>query len=152
MRNRLLKDVNKSLIIQHFEDDESIYTLYLLALEKYYFGKNNKVAFHFLKKAEVEAGKTCNYELLDIIYGDFIRLSNEMGSFNPEHYIKLRTNNQENISRMRAIDDILAVVIHKMKMNQNFSSDENPVLSILQKTVKQYSSDKTLSKNPQMTL
>ena len=151
LRNRLLRDVNKSLLIQHFDDDESIFALYLLALEKYHHSRNNiRVAFHFLKKAEAQAGKTENYELLDIIYGDFIRLSHDMPSVNPETYIRLRSENRDRISQIRVIDDVLAVVSHKMKLTQNFSSDENPVLSLLQKTVKQYSDDKNLSRSPKL--
>lgn len=149
LRNRLLKDLNKSMMIQHFDDDETIYPLYLLALERFYLSKNNvKVAYYFLKKAETQSRTTENYELLDIIYGDFIRLSHEMTSVNPEHYIKLRSENHKQIRQLRAIDDILAVVCHKMKLSQNFSTDENPVLALLQKTVKKYSSDKGLSKSP----
>lgn len=151
LRNRLLRDVNKSLMIQHFDDDASIYPLYLLALEKFYLSKNNvKVAHYFLKKAEEQSKKTENYELLDIIYGDFIRLSHEMPEVNPEHYIELRSKNQEQIRQLRAIDDILAVVSHRMKLTQNFSTDENPVLSLLQKTLKQFSSDKELIKSPKL--
>ena len=151
LRNRLLRDLSKSLMIQHFDDDESIYPLYLLALEKFYLSKNNvKVAYYFLKKAEEQSKNSENYELLDIIYGDFIKLSIEMPAVNPENYIRLRSENQKELRQLREIDDILAVVSHKMKLTQNFSSDENPVLALLQKTVKQYSSDKELSKSPKL--
>ncbi len=151
LRNRLLRDVNKSLIIQHFDDDEGVFVLYLLALEKFYLNGNNiKVAHHFLKKAESEAKKSESYELLDIIYGDFIRLSHEMPVVNPEHYIGLRKENQKNIAQLREIDDVLAVVSHRMKLTQNFSSDENPILELLQKTVKQFATDKEISKSPKL--
>jgi len=69
-----------------------------------------------------------------------------MSGINPEHYIKLRIKNSEQIRQIREIEDILAVVSHKMKLTQNFATDENPVLSLLQKTVRQYSSDKELSR------
>lgn len=114
LRNRLLQDLNKSTLIQHYDDDETGYTLHLLALEKFYFSRNNtRVANYFLKKAEAEARKTENFELLDIIYGDFIRLSHELLSINPEEYIQKRKENQEQIRQLRAIEDILAVVSYK---------------------------------------
>ena len=151
LRNRLLSDVNKSLLLQHMEEDDSLHTLYLLSLEKYHLSRNNfKVALFFLKKAESEARVAENYELLDIIYGDFIRLSNDMPDLNPEHYIGLRKANQHHIKQLRAIDDVLAVVSRKMKLTQNFSSDANPVLSLLQKAIRQYSTDKDLSKSPKL--
>lgn len=153
LRNRLLRDINKSLLIQHFEDDDAIHILYLMALVKYYLGRNNiKVAHYFLRKTESAARKTGNFELLDLVYGDFIRLSHEMPSINPETYIGLRKENKATILKLREIDDVLAVVSHRMKLSQNFSTDENPVLTLLEKTIRQYSSDKTLSRNPQLRL
>ena len=151
LRNRLLQDLNKSTLIQHYDDDETGYTLHLLALEKFYFSRNNtRVANYFLKKAEAEARKTENFELLDIIYGDFIRLSHELLSINPEEYIQKRKENQEQIRQLRAIEDILAVVSYKMKLTQNFASDENPIIPLLQQTVENYSQDKELIRSAKL--
>jgi len=59
LRNRLLRDVNKSLMIQHYDDDDFVYTLYLLSLEKYYLSKSKfRIALFFLKKAESQSKKT----------------------------------------------------------------------------------------------
>ncbi|HQW22231.1 MAG TPA: hypothetical protein PLI47_02955 [Bacteroidia bacterium] len=149
LRNRLLADLNKSLMLQHVDDDQNLYLLHLLSLAKYFLAKNNtKTTLYFLKKAEAQALKTENVELLDIIYGDYIRLSHDLVTIDPEKYIQLRIDNHEHIRKLRTIDDILAVVSYKMKVTQNFSSDENPVLELLEQTVKQYSSDSDLLKSP----
>lgn len=149
LRNRLLADLNKSLMLQHVDDDQNLYLLHLLSLVKYFLAKNNtKTTLYFLKKAEGQALKTENVELLDIIYGDYIRLSHDLVTIDPEKYIQLRIQNHEHIRKLRTIDDILAVVSYKMKVTQNFSSDENPVLELLEQTVKQYSSDVELLKSP----
>ncbi len=149
LRNRLLSDLNKSLMLQNVDDDATLFLLHLLALAKYFLGKNNtKTAFYFLKKAESQAIKIENVEILDIIYGDYIRLSHDLVSIDPEKYISLRTVNHEHIRKLRIIDDILAVVSYKMKVTQNFSSDENPVLELLEQTVKQYSADDDLRTSP----
>lgn len=151
LRNRLLQDLNKSTMIQHFDDDETVYTLHLLALEKFYFSRNNtRVANYFLRKAESEAKRTENFELLDMVYGDFIRLSHELLSINPEEYIRKRTENQEQIRQLRAIEDILAVVSYKMKLTQNFASDENPILPLLRQTVESFSQDKELIRSAKL--
>lgn len=142
LKNRLLSDVSKSLMLQHVEEDQNLYLLHLIGLSKYFLNKNHtKTALYFLKKAEAHAIKTENAEILDIIYGDFIRLSHEILSIDPEKYIKLRHDNHEEIRKLRTIDDILAVVNNKMKMTQNFSSDENPIIPLLEKTITQYSTD-----------
>ena len=151
LKNRVLNDVSKSLMVQHFDDDELIYALHLLALEKFHFNRNQvRIALYFLKKAEAEARRIENFELLDIIYGEYIRLSREMMTINPEHYISLRTSNQEQIKQLRAIDDILATVTFRLKATQNFSSSENPVLKLLQKTVRDLSADKELHRSPKL--
>ncbi len=151
LKHRVLSDVSKSLTIQHFDDDELIYALHLLAMEKFNSTRNHiRIAHYFLKKAETEAKKIENFELLDIIYGEYIRLSRELMTINPEHYIQLRKANQQQIKQLRDIDDILAVVTYRLKATQNFSSSENPVLKLLQKTVRELSADKELHRSPKL--
>ncbi len=151
LKHRLLQDLNKSLMVQHFDDDQLVYILHLLALEKFYYNKNNiRCAFYFLKRAESEAKKIENFELLDIIYGEFIKLSHELVSINPEKYIEHRKKNLEQIRQLRGIDDILAMVSYKMKITQNFSSNSNPVIPLLQKTLNKASKDKELIQNSKL--
>ncbi len=151
LRNRLLSDLNKSLMLQHVDADHSLNLLHLLSLAKFFLEKNNtKTALYFLKKAEAKATKMENAEMLDIIYGDYIRLSHEILSIDPEKYIELRLKNHEQIRKIRAIDDILAVVSYKMKVSQNFSSEENPIVHLLEQTISQYTEDKELLKSPQL--
>lgn len=151
LRNRLLLDLNKSLMVQHFDDDETVHLLHLLALAKFHFSRNNtRVVHYFLKKAESEAKRTENHELLDMVYGDFIRLSHELLSINPEEYIQKRRENQGQIHQLRTIEDILAVVSYKMKVTQNFSTDENPILPLLQETVQKYSHNTEVVKSPKL--
>lgn len=149
LKNRLLRDVSESLALHHFKDDEQIYVLNLLALEKYFISKNNfKVASYFLKKAETLAQQIENYQLLDIIYADFIKLSHELFSVNPETYIYKRTENLEKINNLKQIDDILAAVAYRLKATQNFSQNDTTVLTLLQKTIDDFSNDDALKKSP----
>jgi hypothetical protein len=148
LKNRLMLDINKSITIQHFDDEETIHSFHLLALVRFYMNKNNMDAAHyFLRKAESKAKAIENFELLDIIYGEFIRLSHEKISINPELYITRRKENQAQINQLRAIDDILAAVSYRLKITQNFGSEENPILPLLQKTVNAFSRDKELKKS-----
>jgi len=151
LRNRLMLELNKSITIQHFDDDDVISIFHLLALEKFYFDRNQtRAARFFLKKAEAKAISLESYELLDIIYGEFIRLSHELVMINPELYIEKRKQNQQQIMQVREIDDILAAVSYRLKVTQNFSSGENPVLSLLQKTADDFSQDKDLKKSSKL--
>src|ERR1041384_7235227 len=94
LKNRLLLDINKSITIQHFDDEETIHAFHLLALVRFFINKNNIDAAHyFLRKAESKASSIENFELLDMIYGEFIRLSHEKISINTESYINKRKAN-----------------------------------------------------------
>src|SRR4051812_45025519 len=41
LKNRLLQDINKSITIQHFDDEETVFTFHLLALVRFYLNKNS---------------------------------------------------------------------------------------------------------------
>jgi hypothetical protein len=149
LKNRMTEEVNKSLMLQHFGEDEASNTLQLISLAYLFFNRNNyPVAYHFIRKAEKKATAQENYELLDIIYSEYIKLSHEMVSINPETYIKLRKENSTRLHNLRQIDDVLAAVKYKLKITQNFSPGENPVVEMLSKTVDDFSHDSELKKSP----
>lgn len=151
MKNRLIEEINKSLIIQHLEDDEVIYILHMLSTSKFYFGRNQyDVAFHFLRKAEKYALKIESFDLLDVIYGEFIKLSHEIITINPETYIQKRKENKIQLNHIREIDDILSAVAYRIKVSQNFTSGDADVLSLLQKTVNDYSNNQSLKSSPSL--
>ncbi len=151
LKNRLLQELTKSITIQHFDDDDSIAILHLLALYRFYFDRNvTKAARYFLKKAENKAIVLESYELLDIIYGEYIRLSHELVSINPESFIQKRKENHRQIMHLREIDDILAAVSYRLKITQNFTSGDNPVISLLEKTVNDFSLDPDLRKSSKL--
>ncbi|NNF01952.1 MAG: hypothetical protein HKN22_04645, partial [Bacteroidia bacterium] len=151
LKNRLLSDINKSLTIQHFEDDEMIHTLHLLALAKYFYNKTDFQSAHFyLKKSETKASKIEHHELLDIIYGEFIKLSRELTIINPEPFIAKRKQNQELISNERTIDDIVAALTYRLKISQNYARRPDKVIKLLQKTVNDFTQDKQLKSSPQL--
>ena len=151
MKNRLIEEINKSLIVQHVEDDETIYILHLLSISKFYFSRNQyEVAFHFLKKAEKKALLQENFDLLDVIYGEFIKLSHEIFTINPETYIQKRKENRIHLNHLREIDDILSAVTYRIKISQNFSSGDEDVLTLLQQTVNDYSKNQTLKNSPSL--
>ena len=139
LKNRLIDDINKSLSIQHYSDNELLYIYHLLSLVRIYVGKNEfQLAFHFLKKAEQWALKIENHELLDIIYGEFIQLSHQLLVINPEKFIVLRTENSLKVNQFRQMDDLLAVVSYRLKVSQNFGEKQNSLLELLENTTQQF--------------
>jgi tetratricopeptide (TPR) repeat protein len=149
LRNRLLEDINRSLMLQHYEDEELLMIFHQLTVVRIYTAKNQyQLAFHFLRKAEQKALKTENHEILDIIYGEFIRLSNELMVINPETYVSLRRKNSETLNRLRQMDDLLAVVSYRLKTTQNFGEKQNSLMGILEETTNSFMQDAGLAASP----
>lgn len=149
LRNRLLTDLNKSLTILHYEDDDFIHCCHMLALYRYFINRNQlQEAKFYLRRAEKNAAAIENYELLDIVFGEYIRLSHETLQINPEVYIEKRKKNREALEGLRAIDDLLAVVTYRLKTTQNFSQDKNPLLDLLKKYTDDFIKDRDLKNSP----
>jgi len=151
LKNRLIQDLNKSLNLQHMEDDDVMHVFHLMSLARYFHHRNKyKIALHFVKKAEKKSIKTENYELLDFIYSEYIKLSHEIIFINPEEYIEKRKANQKKLMALREIEDILAAVIYRVKMTQNFSNRTDPLFDLLQKTVDEFTQNSENKGNPKL--
>src|SRR5690606_28225892 len=93
---------------------------------------------NYLKKAEKYAIKNEFFDLLDLIYSHLIRLSHESIEFNPIEYIEKRKKNHKSLYMLQEIDDVLAALIYRVKISQNFSSHNYKFTEILQKTINDY--------------
>ena len=151
LKNRLIHDVARSLTVQYCYKDEILYIHHLLFLVRLYFMRSQfGIAKHFLNKAEKEAMKIENYELLDIIYGEYVKLSHEILDINPEEYIRKRDEARKLSASILEVDNVLAVVYYRLKTSQNFSEKENPILKMLEKTVDSFSRDKNVKKSSKL--
>jgi hypothetical protein len=149
LKNRLKEDINKSLTLQYFNNEEGNTVFHNLTLSRHFQHKRKyDLAFHYLQRAEKKAVSIHSYELLDIIYSDYIRLSQETVTVNPEEYILKRKDNREQLNRLQEIDDILAALIYRIKVSQNFSKKEYRIIDLLQKTVNDFSSNPKLKESP----
>ena len=145
LKNRLKSELCKSLMVQHFENEDVTQAINLYNLARHYMARNLfQLAEHFLGKAEKRALAIENLELLDLIYTEFIRLSQEMLNINPETYIFKRQENEAKLKSIRQIDDVLATVKYKLKITQNFSPVDNPVVDMLQETVQKLTDSQEL--------
>lgn len=151
LRNRLLSDLNKSLSVLHYEDDAFVHACHMLALYKFFFSKNLlEEASYYLRRCERSAESIENYELLDIVFGEYIRLSHESLKVDPQKFIDKRKENRQRLEDIRAIDDLLAVVTYRLKTTQNFAPDRNPLLDLLKKTTDDFIKDRDLKNSPQL--
>lgn len=151
LKNRLQDDINKSVTLQYYHSSEFNQTLFLITLSRHYQSKGEeKITYHYLKKAEKKALEMLSYDLLDIIYSDYIRFSQETLSINPEQYITKRKENRTKLNRIREIDDILAVLVYRIKLSQNFSQQNYQIIELLQKTIDDFSQEVNIKETPQL--
>jgi len=151
LKNRLLEDITKSLSLQYFNYLESNQVLHFLAMSRLYLHKGHfTVAYHFLQKAEKKANSIQAYELLDIVYSDFIKHSHETLSINPELYIEKRVENRKKLKQLREIDDILAVLIYRLKLSQGYSNENTQIVELLQKTIDDFSRNEETKKSAKL--
>ena len=153
LKNRLYKDLNKSMMLQHMGKEKDIFILHFVLLSRIYKRKGKeKLCFHYLQKAEKEAENIEAYELLSIIYSEILTLSYDMVSVNVEEYIEKKRNNNEQLSWHQEIDLLLAAVLYKIKTAQNFSKNDESVNEILQKTLDNFSKNKKIPKSPKFRI
>lgn len=151
LKNRLFDDINRSINLLYFDFDDSVSLLHYLILSRIYQRKQNfEIAFHYLSKAEKKGLAIESYELLDLLYADFIKLSQETMSVNPEIYISLRKENRKKLQKIQEIDDVLAVLIYRIKVSQGFDRGNQKILEVLQKTINEFSSKSDLKNNTQL--
>lgn len=147
--NRLLQEVGKSMALLHWDKDETIAAINELTLAMLYRKKQEyEIAAYYLKKVERRIEHLDLPELLDIVLGEFIGLSLELPEINPEEYVKQRTENRRRLSQLWEIDNLLAIVNHRLRRSQNLGKGDASVLQILQKTVDEFSLDPRLMGDP----
>lgn len=149
LKNRLFKDLNKSMMLQHLPREKDIHTLQSVLLSRVYKRKGDvDLSFYYLKKAESKALEIEAFELLAIIYAEIIKLSYDMVSIDVEEYIVKQKENKLKLDQIQEIDQILAAASYRIKTAQNFSGKNDAVLNVLEKAVKEFAKNKDIPKSP----
>src|SRR5688500_9315006 len=83
LKNRVIQDIGNSLALLHTHKDDLYKLQHYLTLYHIYHSKTLfKPCLIYLKKAERLARASENYELLDMVYSNFIRLSSDLVEIN----------------------------------------------------------------------
>lgn len=140
LKNRLLAVVNKSLVVQHMEDEDAMKHLYgLLVYQHHYTQKNYKVAAYYLNKLERSVEKEEFFSLLDLILGEQIKLAADFTTTNPKEIIHKRTMNAAKIEPIAALDQILAQIHFDLKVSQNYGRQNATLYQYLEALLKKSS-------------
>ncbi len=145
LKNRLQDYLADYLALHHtWKGDWNEMGRHLSVYHIFLAKKQYKVALFYLKKAEQKALKVEHYEMLDMIYGNFVKLSEDLLEINPLHYIAARTQNAERLNKIRETDQALAALNYRLKLTQNVGGAKADALKILDSTVKEFTSDASL--------
>lgn len=151
LKNRLQNEINKSLTIQYYDQSDYSNILHHILLARIFLRKNAyKVSFRYLKKAERKALKSENLHLLDLIYNHQIRLSHETLLVDPAEYIEKRKQNRRQLRQLQEMDDILAMLIYRIKSSQNFGEKDDEVSKVLTQIVEQLGESDQVFNSPQL--
>lgn len=96
LKNRLLDDLEKSLVLLHSEKQERTQILQQISLAQIYASKSLfKEAFGILKKIERKAYKNQQHDLLTVIYYEITTIAFEYENIDLEKYLQLQLKNME---------------------------------------------------------
>ncbi|MCX6310590.1 MAG: hypothetical protein NT084_03040 [Bacteroidetes bacterium] len=151
LKNRLLEDIGKSIALQYIDESDFNSVVHQLLLSRFFLSKSqSQIAFHYLGRAEKKAASADSPELLDLVYGEYVRFSQETLEINPSEYIKKRRANRETLNHLQEIDDVLAEVVYKVRTTQNFTGQDYRIIESLRKKVNEFSKQKATRNSIQL--
>ena len=153
LKNRVFSDVVNSLTFQKLNSDNEISVFKLILISKSLKEKMLfDLSYSFLKFAEKKAQKFELYEILNIIYNDIIKLSYDNNNIDVEQYLKTRKENNNHLNQLAEIDNILAAVNFRLKKTQNYQNRSPKIISLLEETLKEYSTNSTILKSEKLKI
>ena len=136
LRNKLLDNIEKSLVFYHFKYKDSIHAYYDIQLSIMFRERgNNRLALYFLKKAEKKATELDQFIILEQIYEEYTQLAIRDIEIDIETILEERRANSEKIKLHRRNTEAIAVITQQLKKS-NFSRPRASVVELLNKTRK----------------
>lgn len=145
LKNRLHSKVARSLLLLHSADDLHHETLEFVLLAKLWHGRGKyQLSFYYLKKAEKKAIDLDNFDYMNIIYQEFVKLSYHISEIQPSEIIEKQRDILEKQRKINELNNVLAIVIHQLKKTQNMTKGSDAINELLRITVERYSTDESL--------
>jgi len=152
LKNRLLEDLNRSLLLQHINIDERNSVLSMISLSNIYANKNQyKQAIYYLKRAERKALAKELFDLLDLIYSEVLSIARHYDDIDPNAIILKRKEIADKYSVIREADEAVLAVNYQLRRT-NFSGKEIEVQKTLKKILDGIAINKEIYKLPRVKL
>jgi tetratricopeptide (TPR) repeat protein len=148
LKNRLTENLCDFLTLHHLWKSDLNELNRYLSLYNIFLHKNlYQLASLHLKKAEKKATEVEHFEMLDMIYSNFVKLSNELITVNPESYIQKRKENAEKLNKIREADQALAALTYRLKLTQNVAGRKDAAITNLNNTINEFTTNPALRKS-----
>jgi len=137
LKNRLIQEIEDSLVELYRKKDESFEVFRLLRLTKIFLYKSDyKKAKQYLDEAEKTALKLEDYASLHLVYEQYSKLISNLSSINPADYIHRKRNYNKIHQKIEENQFLIATVSYEMRIT-NFSSKNKNVHQTLDNIIEQ---------------
>lgn len=149
LRNKLLANLEKSLLFYHSNYKNSIESLNIVQLAILYRERGlYREAYHNLKKAEKVAAKQDQFNILEVIYDEMVKLVVHF-DLDIEKVIEKRKANQKKIDLLRANSEVLGIVTQQLRRrNYSRSNRSTSVIESLEQIREQLEEHQDIFKSP----
>lgn len=138
LRNKLLSNLEKSLLFYHYNYRNSIESfshiqIALLFKERGMYHE----AYHYLRKAEKLALSLDQFSVLEVIYGEMVQLASKDVEVDIEDVIARRKLNHRKMEIERASSEVMGVILQQLrKLNFSRGKQSQSVIALLEQTRK----------------
>jgi len=126
LKNRLIQEIEDSLVEFYRKKDESFEVFRLLRLAKIFLYKSDyEKSKQYLDEAEKAALKIEDYASLHLIYEQYARLISNLSSINPADYIHRKRKYNKIHQKIEETQFLMATVGYKMRITNFSNKNEN---------------------------
>ncbi len=124
LRNKLLSNLEKSLLFYHFNYKNSIQAYSYIQLAILFRERGlYRESFYHLRKAEKNAVEQDQFNVIEVIYDEMVKLAVNH-DVDIEKVIERRRENQKKIEILRASNEVLGMITSQLR-RRNFSRNRN---------------------------
>jgi len=129
LKNKVVEDIGKSLVIQYWNKDEWIKLVNLVCIARLYHQKQLfNLSLHQLEKAEKLAFQLEDPQLIDWVLTEIIRMGSYLNIKQLTNSIAKRNENRKLLFKLHQIDDITALLENRIRTTQNLTNKDQSVI------------------------
>lgn len=139
LRNKLMSNLEKSLLFYHFNYKNTIESYSYLQLATLFKERGiYREAYHYLKKAEKVATAYDQFNILEVIYDEMVHLASRDVDVDIQAVLSARKENLRKLEIQRSSSEVLGVILQQIrKLNFTRGKQSDSVIEMLEKTKSQ---------------